>query len=421
MSKLWLQSVTRSFRGQWMVICRASRKAAGRNTGSSSSIARKILQQVINDIRGRRLSVENVRIRSTSASPRQVKAGYKMTLSTGDIVGVAIGSTIGVYALTSVLLYMCPCLLHRKVPHLFDGYLIAHRGGAGEYLENTMGAFRHAVLNTKADILELDLHLTKDKQIVICHDSDLKRSTGYEGTVEEMNYADLPPLNQYLEITFDPGRVCERVCEDTKIALFEDLLHEFPNTVLNIDLKSGSQELVEKTAEMLQRYNRTRSVIWGSSKNDVLEMCYKQDPSIPVYFSAGRVMKLGLYFWSGALAFMPLREHVFEVPYSTPELRARFHQLPGYIRLLVTVAQALLVNRFVIGYLQKRGIETYVFVVNDEDSWRKVYDLGVTGVHTDYPTKLRQFLDANPQYTTRKQAVGEPGEKESLVGTRSDL
>ena len=37
--------------------------------------------------------------------------------------------------------------------------------GAGEKIENTLDAFRHAVHDTKTDILELDLHLTKDKQV----------------------------------------------------------------------------------------------------------------------------------------------------------------------------------------------------------------------------------------------------------------
>lgn len=42
--------------------------------------------------------------------------------------------------------------------------------------------------------------------------------------------------------------------------------------------------------------------------------------------------------------------------------------------------------------------QTYVWVINDETQFKKLYDLGVAGIMTDYPTKLKIFLDQNPEY-----------------------
>jgi len=42
--------------------------------------------------------------------------------------------------------------------------------------------------------------------------------------------------------------------------------------------------------------------------------------------------------------------------------------------------------------------QTYLWVLNDEDEFRKAFDLGATGVMTDYPSRLTRFLMENPQY-----------------------
>jgi len=42
--------------------------------------------------------------------------------------------------------------------------------------------------------------------------------------------------------------------------------------------------------------------------------------------------------------------------------------------------------------------QTYIWVLNYEDEFRKAFELGVDGVMTDYPTRLKTFLEDNPQY-----------------------
>lgn len=67
-------------------------------------------------------------------------------------------------------------------PLFFKG--VAHRGlHTAEYTENGRNAFRNAIDHNIA--IELDVHLTKDNQLVVVHDSDLKRVTGKEGIVED--------------------------------------------------------------------------------------------------------------------------------------------------------------------------------------------------------------------------------------------
>ena len=60
--------------------------------------------------------------------------------------------------------------------------VIAHRGLSGTYPENTMISFKRA-LETKAEFMELDVHLSKDNQVVVMHDEDLSRTTSGTGLI----------------------------------------------------------------------------------------------------------------------------------------------------------------------------------------------------------------------------------------------
>ena len=60
--------------------------------------------------------------------------------------------------------------------------VIAHRGVSGTYPENTMISFKRA-LETKAEFMELDVHLSKDDQVVVMHDEDLSRTTNTTGLI----------------------------------------------------------------------------------------------------------------------------------------------------------------------------------------------------------------------------------------------
>ena len=67
---------------------------------------------------------------------------------------------------------------------------IAHRGLHNEeYTENGMNAFKNAI--EKDIAIEFDIHLTKDGELVVCHDEDLVRTTGKAGIIEHMNLKDI--------------------------------------------------------------------------------------------------------------------------------------------------------------------------------------------------------------------------------------
>ena len=79
-------------------------------------------------------------------------------------------------------------VLEKLNPLLLKG--IAHRGFHNDkYTENGMNAFSNAIRQNLP--IELDIHLTKDNELIVCHDEDLKRTTGTSGIIEDLTVEEI--------------------------------------------------------------------------------------------------------------------------------------------------------------------------------------------------------------------------------------
>ena len=72
---------------------------------------------------------------------------------------------------------------------------IAHRGGMGLYPENTLLGFQASVRDHHADMLEMDLQITKDGKVLVFHDDTLERTTNGKGKVCDHTYHEISELD----------------------------------------------------------------------------------------------------------------------------------------------------------------------------------------------------------------------------------
>ncbi len=72
--------------------------------------------------------------------------------------------------------------------------VIAHRGFSAAAPENTLAAFRKAA-DAGADGIELDVHVSKDDRLVVCHDEKLDRTTDGRGLIAEHTWEELSRLD----------------------------------------------------------------------------------------------------------------------------------------------------------------------------------------------------------------------------------
>ena len=135
--------------------------------------------------------------------------------------------------------------------------IVGHRGVRNLYPENTMISFK-AALNLKLDLIEFDVHFTKDKHLVVCHDADIERTTNGSGLICDMTLEELQ--------SYDAGIKKGEQFAGEKIPTLEEVLELMANAdyevLLNVEIKDYDHELVDQTIDMLKKYGLAeRSVI----------------------------------------------------------------------------------------------------------------------------------------------------------------
>ncbi|XP_065314270.1 lysophospholipase D GDPD1-like isoform X2 [Gordionus sp. m RMFG-2023] len=220
---------------------------------------------------------------------------------------------IGTYVATSYVLFKYPQILHKKKNNTLKCRNICHRGGSWENVENTIEAFQNSIQNSGSDMLELDCHLTKDKKVVVVHDNELTRLTGKAIQIATTDYKDIPPLLPSLM----KGHRREN---DTthqiayKIPLLDEVFQKFPNIPINIDIKVYDKFLVTEVARLIKEYRRENITVWGSFQDRIVKECWKNNQNVPLYFSLKRVALLIIFYYTGLLPFVPIKESYLEIP-----------------------------------------------------------------------------------------------------------
>jgi len=144
--------------------------------------------------------------------------------------------------------------------------IFAHRGSSKAAPENTMAAFQKA-LEEKAEGLEIDVHLTRDGEMVVLHDEWVDRTTDGSGWVRDFALEELKRL--------DNGRWFSSRFEGQRIPTLDEVLEWILDTGLhlNIELKNNRVPypgMEEEVIRLVERFAMEERVIISSFHHDSL-------------------------------------------------------------------------------------------------------------------------------------------------------
>ncbi|XP_068193232.1 lysophospholipase D GDPD3a [Antennarius striatus] len=297
---------------------------------------------------------------------------------------------LGGYTLTSLYLLKNPLILHKRKRTAFYCTHISHRGGCGERIESTMGAFRNAV-EQGTHMLELDCHLTNDGHVVISHDENLLRESGHDVTISSLKLQDLPLYKERLEVTFNAGHFSTGA--DRRFALLEDLFRTFPEIPISIEIKENNQVLIEKVSDLVRRFNREGITVWASVDSTIMKKCRSTNGSMPYSFTVKRGVLLLFLFYTGLLPFFPLGESLLQ--FYLPQIINRTYIPENNILknwLIVSLLEKVTMRKRLFNHLAARGIQVHLFVCNEDEDIKSALEVGATGVMSDYPSLLSSYF-----------------------------
>jgi glycerophosphoryl diester phosphodiesterase len=227
--------------------------------------------------------------------------------------------------------------------------VIAHRGASGQFPENTLLAFRHA-LEHGADAIELDVRLTADGTPVVIHDATVDRTTGGSGAVEAM------PLEAVLDL--DAG---------------------FGETVPTLEAALEATEGVPLIVEI-------KVPTAGHAVVDALEAAGAQDRVLVGSFVSAPLQPVR----EAGIRTTPSRREVARFWVAS---RLGWPRLGGYEAFSVPEYQGRLrvVDRRFLRHAARTGRPVHVWTVDEVETARRLRSLGVAGVITNFPERMRRL------------------------------
>lgn len=238
---------------------------------------------------------------------------------------------------------------------------LAHRGGGREAPENSLTAFRNAA-RVGFHYFETDVRATSDGRVMVFHDASLNRVTDRVGRISALPFSEVRKA---------------RISGVDQIMRIEELLEEFPDKNINIDIKDDHtvQPFIRaaKRTKALDRIcvasfsgSRLRAVRKGLGPSVASSLAPPEVASLIAASRLGplaRVANLGLPKSAGCVQ-VPIKQT--GVPILTPAFIKAAHA---------------------------RNLQVHVWTIDSERKMRELLAMGVDGIVTDRPTLLSGILN----------------------------
>ena len=277
---------------------------------------------------------------------------------------------------------------------------IAHQGGEIEAPSNTLYALKTAK-SKGAEVLEIDVHATADRELVVIHDDTVDRTTNGSGRVDSMTLEQIKQLDAAHWFVPDcgtchgepdsayalrgyatgerklNGRMKDYAPNDFTVPTLREVLETFPDDFVNIEIKSTAPQTApyeKELAALLAEFGRTDDTIVVSFLDHAVEAFKVHAPEVHTATATGETAA----FWASAQGPLP----------GAPNPRYQALQVPMELNGIPVVTPEF------VEKAHANGLAVHVWTINDRAQMEALVGMGVDGIMTDRPTLLEDVLSA---------------------------
>jgi glycerophosphoryl diester phosphodiesterase len=239
--------------------------------------------------------------------------------------------------------------------------IVAHRGSSGTAPENTLAAFKQAI-DDHADMIELDVRMSKDYELVVLHDRGVRRTTNAKGSIWNLTLGDLR--------RFDAGSWFHRKFSEERIPSLRQVIDILPQHLrLNIEVKTDGDRrknlaFQESLILLLREKNFVQRATVSSFDHKFLQRLHKLDPDILI-----------------GVLYSPIRDVA-----KSPSKLAR---KTGASAFICAISQ---LRKKFVEEAHANSIKLGCYGVNKRKQLEKAMKSGVELVITDHPKEIRDWL-----------------------------
>ena len=214
--------------------------------------------------------------------------------------------------------------------------IIAHRGWSSRFTENTLPAIR-AALNLGVDFVEIDVHETRDGEIVVFHDYRLNRLCGVRGRLRNKTLAELKELNASIPTLAEVLRACRGKAR------------------VLIEIKRADPH---KVAAVIERCRMTREVIVFSLSVACMKQFAVANPRIVRFGLVARRLRSSLFALRSSVAVQG-----------------------------IALSRRLVRSHDLVERIHRRKWKLFVWTVNRPTEMQRLISWGVDGLITNHPDR----------------------------------
>jgi glycerophosphoryl diester phosphodiesterase len=255
--------------------------------------------------------------------------------------------------------------------------VIAHQGGELLAPSNTMTAFANAA-EMGVDVLETDIHITKDGHLVTIHDPSVDRTTNGKGKVADLTLAEIQELDAGYHFKDLEGTYSFRG-KGVYIPTVDEMFQTFGDLKIEIEIKDDNppekiDEIASKLWDLIEKYQMEEKILISSFDHDILKTFNK--------------------YANGTVAITAGRQEVKNfVVFHKFFLRNLYVPTVDAFQIPVEDSGFDLTDQKLIDGAHRLRMEVHYWTIDDPSTMEKLIDAGADGILTNRPDLLLELLD----------------------------